>query len=256
MIAPVLLAALASAPAQASETAELADGAQLARDFQSASEHVLSGDLAGAITLYQHLEQRGVRHPDLYYDLGNAYARAGMLVDAVVSYERALRLDPSDDDARTNLGIVRSQLRPAARGHEPKEPSQLADLVEPIVGPLPQDSFAIALAISEALFFGALVLLRFGRRRFSVTFVALASFAAMVLTGAVVTAHEIVHRDPRAVVTHARELKQGPHNRFGKSGDVFAGERVRIRKEEQGWLEVENEVGHRGWIAETDLVPF
>lgn len=46
-----------------------------------------------------------------YYNLGNAYFRNDNLGKAVVSYERALRLDPTDADARQNLDFVRSRIQ-------------------------------------------------------------------------------------------------------------------------------------------------
>ena len=46
----------------------------------------------------------------MYYNLGNATIRADKPGMAVVSYERALRLDPSGDDIRTNLEFVRSHI--------------------------------------------------------------------------------------------------------------------------------------------------
>ena len=48
--------------------------------------------------------------PAIFYNLGNAYYRQGNLGKAVVNYERALKLDPTDDDARTNLEFVQEKL--------------------------------------------------------------------------------------------------------------------------------------------------
>lgn len=47
----------------------------------------------------------------LYYNLGNAYYRLDKTGLAVVSYERALKLDPTDADARTNLEFVRARIQ-------------------------------------------------------------------------------------------------------------------------------------------------
>ena len=43
---------------------------------------------------------------ELYYNLGNAYSQAGKPGLAVLNYERALRLDPSNSDARNNLAYT------------------------------------------------------------------------------------------------------------------------------------------------------
>lgn len=51
-------------------------------------------------------QERGV----LYYNLGNCYYRTKELGKAVLNYQRALRLDPSDEDAAFNLQLVQSKL--------------------------------------------------------------------------------------------------------------------------------------------------
>lgn len=63
-----------------------------------------------AIELYNKVLDENGRSSDVYYNLGNAYWRAGDVAHAVLSYERALRVDPSNSDARENLNFVRRQL--------------------------------------------------------------------------------------------------------------------------------------------------
>ncbi|MCM1518426.1 MAG: BatD family protein [Pseudoflavonifractor sp.] len=46
----------------------------------------------------------------LLYNLGNAQYRLGQLGEAIVSYEQALRLDPTNEDARVNLEFVNSRI--------------------------------------------------------------------------------------------------------------------------------------------------
>ena len=46
---------------------------------------------------------------DVYYNLGNAYYRIDSLSAAILSWERALRMQPSDDDARFNLQLASSK---------------------------------------------------------------------------------------------------------------------------------------------------
>ena len=55
---------------------------------------------------------RGARPPgrgsaDLAFNLGDAYFRKGALGPAIWSFERALALDPGDEDARYNLDKAR-----------------------------------------------------------------------------------------------------------------------------------------------------
>lgn len=89
---------LISLPSFALTIAQQADSAYNAEDYSR------------AIALYNESIEKEGRSADVYYNLGNAYYRADKPGMAVVSYERALRLDPSGDDIRTNLEFVRSHI--------------------------------------------------------------------------------------------------------------------------------------------------
>lgn len=68
------------------------------------------GEFQLAEELYiQAATNQGVS-PQLYYNLGNTHYRLGHLGKAVVYYERALQLDPSMADARSNLDFVNTQI--------------------------------------------------------------------------------------------------------------------------------------------------
>lgn len=65
-----------------------------------------SKDYMGAISLMQkELTTKGAS-PELYFDLGNVYYKAGNYGAAVLNYERALCLDPSMDQAANNLAVA------------------------------------------------------------------------------------------------------------------------------------------------------
>jgi tetratricopeptide (TPR) repeat protein len=60
-----------------------------------------------AVALYEAIAKRRIRAGRVYYNLGNAYFKAGQLGKAILSYERARRLLPRDEDIEANLGFVR-----------------------------------------------------------------------------------------------------------------------------------------------------
>lgn len=75
---------------------------------QNADEEYARGNYQQAIKDYEELLKTGVSS-ELYYNLGNAYFRTDNLTLALLSYERALRLSPGDDDIRYNLQYARSK---------------------------------------------------------------------------------------------------------------------------------------------------
>ena len=66
------------------------------------------GEYQQAIKYYEALLKQGAS-ADLYYNLGNAYYRTENITRAVLNYERALLLSPSDRDIRFNLQMARSK---------------------------------------------------------------------------------------------------------------------------------------------------
>lgn len=83
-----------------------ADSAYNADDFRQAAD------------MYLNVIQQEGPSAKLYYNLGNTYYRLGEMGNAIIAYERALRLDPADKDARNNLDFVNARItdRPGERG--------------------------------------------------------------------------------------------------------------------------------------------
>ncbi len=64
------------------------------------------GNFAKAISMYQGILKQGFESEALYYNLGNAYYKNGEVAKSILNYERALLLDPDDEDALQNLEIA------------------------------------------------------------------------------------------------------------------------------------------------------
>lgn len=66
---------------------------------------------SSALELYLQAAKDDGTSSDLYYNIGNTYYRMGDLGRAVLNYERALILDPSNEDVKTNLEFVNSKIQ-------------------------------------------------------------------------------------------------------------------------------------------------
>lgn len=77
---------------------------------EQADSAYMADDFSRAVALYQQALDDEGSSSVLYYNLGNAYYRLNQLGEAVLCYNRALRLDPSNADARTNLDFVNSRI--------------------------------------------------------------------------------------------------------------------------------------------------
>ncbi len=101
----IYFALIVAAAAFAQAPAELWDDAN-----QAYSE----GRYADAAPLYQALIDEAPTltrdYAPVYYNLGNARFKQGELAQAILAYERCLRLDPTDKNAKYNLRFAQSQI--------------------------------------------------------------------------------------------------------------------------------------------------
>ena len=67
-------------------------------------------DYATAVELYNKILSTEGKSADVYYNLGNTWYRRGKIAQSILAYERALRIEPTHSDARTNLQFVNSTL--------------------------------------------------------------------------------------------------------------------------------------------------
>ena len=79
--------------------------------FAKANQEYAAGDFKAAIDDYEELVRSGRDTPNLFYNLGNAYFRKNDFGRAILSYERALALDPHHPEAEANLRIARDEAR-------------------------------------------------------------------------------------------------------------------------------------------------
>ena len=64
-----------------------------------------------AVEKFESVAGSGVKNPDLFYNLGNAYLKTGDLGRAVLWYERARRLSPNDPDLQFNMDYALTRIK-------------------------------------------------------------------------------------------------------------------------------------------------
>src|SRR5437879_6303877 len=83
--------------------------AQADADFAKANRDFAQGHFKEAISGYEALIRDGQWSANVFYDLGNAYFRAGDFGRAILNYERALALAQHHPEATANLQIARDE---------------------------------------------------------------------------------------------------------------------------------------------------
>lgn len=131
------------------EPAAIISGEALAQQADSAYS---ADNFVMAEALYLKALEAGGSSSTLFYNLGNAYYRQGNLGKAIVNYERALKLDPTNADARANLEFVNSKIT----DKQIDSGSYMDSVWEGTVGMFHADTWAIVALVLFAIFLGAI----------------------------------------------------------------------------------------------------
>lgn len=76
-------------------------------DFRQGNNAYENKQYDEAITAYNRVVATGLESANLYFNLGNAYFKTGDLGRAILYYLKAQKLNPADEDIRSNLAFAR-----------------------------------------------------------------------------------------------------------------------------------------------------
>lgn len=79
--------------------------------WERANTLYINGDYVGAAAFYEAIVDKGYISGRLFYNLGNAYFKAGELGRAVLNYNRAQKLMPYDKDVTYNLAVANGYVK-------------------------------------------------------------------------------------------------------------------------------------------------
>jgi len=247
------LFALAAAASAAVPAADAQPGSPEAR-FHAGNEAYAAGRFAEAVESYGELARLGIEDPRVEYNLANALFKTGKIGPAILHWERARRLDPTDREVRDNLAFARTLIEDRVEVPDPGAVVRAVRGVQDRIGP---DGFAAAtLAVWWTI--AALVAIAFARPS--------GWTPALVWTASVLVALALVlgaswwftwdrlHGTPIAVVlAEATELRAGPGDNNAALLTVHEGLTVVVRQERDGWVQVSLPDNLNGWVRADGL---
>lgn len=224
--------------------------------FRRGNEAYFHGRYQEAVDAYEQVAALGVISEDLFYNLGNAYLKSNQLGPAIYSYERALELDPQQDDVRFNLQVAREAAR--KKGEDRLAGAEGTPFWMRMASQVTVNSASWVFLALYVAFFGLLIGLHFVQPGFlRVTLVAGVVFLgiAMATGGSLLGARlYLADRVEQAIVLpDVVQVKEGPDPNYQSSFGVHAGLRVRITEKEQDWVRIRLANGLEGWVRERDL---
>lgn len=188
---------------------------------------------------------------ELYYNLAGCYYKLDDIPQAILNYERALRLDPSDEDTRANLALAR-----AKTSDKVTPPSEMFFVTwwKDLCNSLSINTWTtLAVAAFILMLLGILAYMFLS----NITLRKVGIYGAFVLLAAVIVAnlcafsqYAMVRSHTDGIITAASvSVKSSPSDSSTDLFIIHAGSKVQILDATmQDWREVKLEEGKQGWI--------
>ncbi len=215
----------------------------------------IDGDYRKAIERYTSIIDRNRYSMKLYYNLADAYFKVGETGRAILYYNRALKLAPSNDDVRYNLAIAEAQTK-----------DKIAVVPEfflnrwmrSIRNTMSCTAWSIlSLAAFAAVLAFALIFLLSGRTAVRKTgfYGAIAALAIFVATTSFALAErrDMLQRKQAIVMSSAISVKSSPDRSATDLFVLHEGTKVRIATEIDGWYEIVIADGKKGWTESRNI---
>ncbi len=223
--------------------------------MQEAIKDYDEGRYTQAIELYQKVVENGFESAALYYNMGNAYFKNNNMASAILYYEKALKLDPTDEDARFNLKIANSRI---------------VDKIESVpeifyvrwwknlTTAFTVDGWGWVSVIALALFLAMLLGFLLSR---ILWFKKLTFWLGIVMIVITVFSYSLANhrynsfmKDHEAIVfTPTVTVKSSPSETSIDLFVIHEGTKVQLSDHVGEWYEVKIANGSQGWLKETDI---
>ena len=223
-------------------------------DWQRAEQLYADKQYAAAADLYESMFQYG-ESADLYYNYANALYKSNQIGLAILNYERALRLDPANEDIKFNLDFVN---RMKTDKIEPIERFFLTEWLDSLALMLTSNQWAYASIIGFVSMLVLALLYLFGRKVwlrktafFSALFLLLFSVFTMVNAFKI---KSLVENNPAAIVLSGSvSVKSSPDDSGTEVFVIHEGTKVNVVSTLGDWSEVRLADGNIGWLQSTAI---
>ena len=220
--------------------------------FKIGNDAYLKNNFEVAIASYQQLLKEGYQSSELYFNLGNAYYKTDSIANAILYYEKAKKLAPTDEDIQANLKLANLKTIDKT---EAKEQLIFKSWWENFVYARSADNWGVLSIVSMFIAFTLLVLFRitaatrmkqifFGL--FALTLLLSLSFFFLAST------HERYETENGQAIlfNSSATIKSAPSENSKDLFIIHEGAKVKIVEHENSWIRIRLDNGNEGWLLE------
>ena len=209
-----------------------------------------TGRYRDAVQLWKELLAEGNSDPDLFFNIGNAESMLGNVEQAILYYEKALRIKPCDSDVRSAIANERNKIENSVSAI-PK--FFLSEWLTGFISLLRPGGWAligiVLFLLGLVKWLHALELFEYGR------FITVGKIWHFVATGVIfliiaTLSYKQIYSLHEGIIFSSCELRQGPSVQSPHIRKIHPGEKVSIEDEIRGWYKVDLLNLDEGWINE------
>lgn len=223
--------------------------------WTKANNHYSLGEYQDALTEYRQIEQAGMASYKLYYNIANTYYKLREDGSAILYYERALKLNPSDKDIKNNLEIARLKTLDKIE--------VIPDFILTVwVGKLKNSLSCNSWAkISVALIMVVALLLLLYRHASTMAMkksaFALGIVVLLLAVFSLIFAFSLrgmaVSEDYAIVMVPVSNVKSAPNSTGSNLFILHEGTKIEIIEQIDRWSRIELSDGRQGWVQSSDF---
>jgi len=217
--------------------------------FTQANRLYEEGKYTQAAAAYEKITRAGTVSPALYFNLGNAWLKAGQIGRAICAYRQAETLAPRDPDIRANLQIARNQ----AGDNNPALPGSRWTRW---VGRLTLNEWTLAASAAMALFFIVLTSREIwpALKKSGAGLTAVLGLACLGLVACLgVAADQRLIEKSSVVIVSEAVARRGPLPESQSAFTVHDGVELLVLGSDGDWLQVSDASKHIGWLAQKEV---
>jgi tetratricopeptide (TPR) repeat protein len=219
--------------------------------FYHANALYKDGQYADAAKEYEQVVQSGLESGNLYFNLGNAYFKAGEKGKAILNYERARRLIPRDPDLEANLAYTQS-----LAGIDVCVPVLWQRVAFPLAHRTSTSQLMWATSGFYTLLLAGLAVYRLWPRRPRWLVYASTTLAVLVLVATTSLGQQVLSDDwqhAAVVVGGDTAARFEPADTGTVHFSLKEGSLVRVLDTRPGWVQIARCDGLRGWVERTNV---
>ena len=208
-------------------------------------------DYATAIHIYEQLLATEGEAASVYYNLGNSYYKSNDIAHSILNYERALLLDPSNEDIQFNLELARSK---AVDKNAIVSELFFVRWFRDFSSIMPVDGWAKCGILCFIVLILCLTLFIFNKKSKTkkIIFIfALFSLACTILSNVIASNQKdkLLHRESAIIMEPSVTVRSTPSTSGTELFILHEGKKVTIKDDSmKEWKEIEIEDGNIGWL--------